>query len=134
MCFFVGYKYGGGSYRVWDTCRGGVIKSRDEEGDQHLLQLLTEGQHRQWGATSSPAGPGMHEIRGMTYLLVLPEMQVRCHSAQALHACLASVKSYVLGCIGGMYDGGRGMKESHSCPGLLGIVGSRPAVCKSSNM
>jgi transposase InsO family protein len=29
MCFFVGYKYGGGGYRVWDPKRKVVVESRD---------------------------------------------------------------------------------------------------------
>ena len=29
MCVFVGYKYGGGGYRVWDPRRSVVVKSRD---------------------------------------------------------------------------------------------------------
>ena len=29
MCVFIGYKYGGGGYRVWDPRRSVVVKSRD---------------------------------------------------------------------------------------------------------
>ena len=29
MCFFVGYKYGGGGYRVWDPKGKAVVESRD---------------------------------------------------------------------------------------------------------
>jgi len=29
MCFFVGYKYEGGGYRVWDPRKGVVVESRD---------------------------------------------------------------------------------------------------------
>lgn len=29
MCFFVGYKYGGGGYRVWDPKKRAVVETRD---------------------------------------------------------------------------------------------------------
>lgn len=29
MCFFGGYKYGGGGYRVWDPRKSVVVESRD---------------------------------------------------------------------------------------------------------
>lgn len=29
MCFFIGYKYGGGGYRVWDPKRQAVIKTHN---------------------------------------------------------------------------------------------------------
>ena len=29
MCFFVGYKYSGGCYRVWDPEKQVVVKSKD---------------------------------------------------------------------------------------------------------
>lgn len=40
MCFFAGYKYGGGGYRVWDPNRLNVVESREDSSPSPTLRDL----------------------------------------------------------------------------------------------